>query len=66
MNSTNKIGIGIPNAQSKIHPSFPFSLLRNINRLLFQFLCHASTTPQHITNLLIYMNNQVKLFFIAI
>jgi len=27
-NSTNKIGIGIPKAQSKIHPTFPFSLLR--------------------------------------
>jgi len=26
-NSTNNMGIGIPRAQSKIHPTFPFSLL---------------------------------------
>ncbi|MFO8087212.1 MAG: hypothetical protein R6T91_05310 [Bacteroidales bacterium] len=27
-NTTNKIGIGTPNAQSKIHPTLPFALLR--------------------------------------
>jgi hypothetical protein len=37
-----------------------------VNQLLFQFLCHASITPQPITNILVYMNNQVNRVFSAV
>jgi len=35
-NNTNKIGIGIPKAHSKIHPTLPLSLLSMAIHLSFQ------------------------------
>jgi len=49
------------------HGSFsPFLEGLNVNQLILQFLCQASTTPQLITNVLIYMNNQANRVFSAV